>query len=141
VNTLFATTTVIEAGAGLALLCLPSAAAKLLLGAPLQEPAAFTVARVGGAGRLRSVLPAGLARSDTQSSAARGLTTAMVVYNLGVAFILGAAGLRLQPVGVILWPAVVLHTTMTAWCIMTLQYPSVAERPGNLRQQQSHNEL
>ena len=134
VNSLYATTAVIEAGAGLALLCLPSAAAKLLLGAPLQEPAAFTVARVGGAGLFTLGLACWLARSDTQSSAARGLTTAMVVYNLGVALILGAAGLRLQPVGVILWPAVVLHTAMTAWCIMTLRYASIAARPGNLRQ-------
>ena len=92
------------------------------------------MARVGGAGLLTLGIARWLARSDTQSPAARGLTTAMVVYNFGVAFILGAAGLRLQPVGVILWPAAVLHTAMTAWCIVTLQYPSVAERPGNLRQ-------
>jgi hypothetical protein len=134
VNALFVTTAVIEAGAGFALLCLPSAAAKLLLGAPLQEPAAFTVARVSGAGLLTLGIACWLARSDTQSSAARGLTTAMVVYNLGVALILGAVGLRLQPVGVILWPAVVLHTAMTAWCIMSLRYPSIAEKTGNLRQ-------
>jgi hypothetical protein len=123
VNTLFATTAVIEAGAGFALLCLPSAAAKLLLGAPLQEPSAFTVARVGGTGLFTLGLACWLARIDTQSSAARGLTTAMVVYNLGVALILGAVRLRLQPVGVLLWPAVVLHTAMTAWCIMSLRYP------------------
>jgi len=134
VNTLFATTAVIEAGAGLALLCLPSAAAKLLLGAPLQEPAAFTVARVRGAGLFTLGIACWLARSDTQSSAARGLTTAMVVYNLGVALILGAAGLRHSPVGVILWPAVVLHTAMTAWCIMTVRYLSHAEDPENFHQ-------
>ena len=133
VKSLYATTAVIETGAGLALLCLPSAAAKLLLGAPLQEPVAFTVARVGGAGLFTLGIACWLARSDTQSSAARGLTTAMVVYNLGVALILGAAGLRFQPVGVILWPAVVLHTAMTAWCIMTLRNASIAEKPGNLR--------
>ena len=133
-NGLYTTTAVIEAGAGLALLCLPSAAAKLLLGTPLQEPAAFTVARVGGAGLLTLGIACWLARSDTQSSAARGLIIAMVVYNLGVALILGAAGVLSQPVGVILWPAVVLHTAMTAWCIMSLRYPSIAEGPGNLRQ-------
>jgi hypothetical protein len=133
-NTLFATTAVIEAGAGLALLCLPSAAAKLLLGAPLQEPAAFTVARVGGAGLFTLGIACWLARSDTESSAARGLTTAMVIYNLGVAFILGAAGLRLQPVGVILWPAVVLHAAMTAWCITTVLNLKRAEEAENNRQ-------
>lgn len=136
VNTLFATTAVIEAGAGLALLCLPSAAAKILLGAPLQEPSAFTVARIGGAGLLTLGIACWLARSDTQSSAARGLITAMVFYNLGVAFILAAAGLGSQSVGEILWPAVVLHTAMTAWCIwciMSVQHLSYAVEPENLR--------
>ena len=133
-KTLYAATTVIEVGAGLALLCLPSAAAKLLLGTPLQEPSAFVVARVCGAGLLTLGIACWLARSDTQSSAARGLTTAMVIYNLGVALILGAAGLRHPPVGVILWPAVVLHTAMTAWCIMTVRYLSHAEDSENLRQ-------
>ncbi len=58
----------------------------------------------------------------------------MVVYNLGAVCVLAAAGLRSQQVGVILWPAVALHTVMTAWCIMTLRYTSFAERPGNLGQ-------
>ena len=118
----------------MALLCVPSAAAKLLLGAPLQEPAAFTVARVGGAGLLTLGIACWLARSDTQSSAARGLTTAMVVYNLGVALILGAAGLRLEPVGVILWPAVAVHTAMTAWCIMSVRALGGAEEADRLPQ-------
>jgi hypothetical protein len=135
VKSLYATTAAIEGGAGLALLWLPSRAANLLLGAPLQEPSAFTVARVGGAGLLTLGIACWLARSDTQSSAARGLITAMVVYNLGVALILAAAGLRPQRVGIILWPAVVLHTVMTAWCIMDLRYPSIAEKPGNYSQQ------
>lgn len=51
-NTLYATTAVIEAGAGLALLCSPSAATNLLFGTPLEPPAALTVARVGGTGCL-----------------------------------------------------------------------------------------
>ena len=135
VKSLYATTAAIEGGAGLALLCLPSAAANLLLGAPLQQPAAFTVARVGGAGLLTLGIACWLARSDTQSPAARGLITAMVIYNIGVALVLGTAGLRSQSVGIILWPAVVLHTVMAVWCIMSLRSSSIAERPGNFSQQ------
>jgi hypothetical protein len=60
----------------------------------------------------------------------------MVIYNLGVALILGAAGIRSQPVGIVLWPAVSVHVAMTIWCIMSLRYPTIAERPGNLRQKQ-----
>lgn len=115
----------------MALLCLPSAAANLLLGAPLQQPAAFTVARIGGAGLLTLGVACWLARNDAQSPAARGLIAAMVIYNSGVALILGSAGVRSQSVGIILWPAVVLHTVMTAWCIMSLRSSSIAERPGN----------
>ena len=132
-NTLYAATAVIEVGAGLALLCVPSAAAALLLGTPLEAPAAFTVARVGGAGLLTLGVACWLARSDAQSPAARGLVTAMLIYNLGVALILGAAGIGSDRVGVVLWPAVALHTAMTAWCIMSLRNASIAEKPGNLR--------
>jgi hypothetical protein len=134
VNRLYLTTAVIEAGAGLALLCRPSAAAKLLLGTLLEEPSARVVARVGGAGLLTLGVACWLARGDTQSSAARGLLTAMVAYNLVVALVLAAAGLRSQQVGIILWPALVLHTSMTAWCVMSLRHPSIAQRPGNLQQ-------
>ncbi len=134
VNSLYVVTAVIEAGAGLALLCLPSSAAKLLLGTPLLEPSACAVARVGGAGLLTIGVACWLARSDTQSSAARGLVSAMVIYNLAVVLVLGAAGLQFQQVGVILWPAVVLHTVMTAWCIVSLRNPSIADRLGSLQQ-------
>ncbi len=126
----------IEVGAGLALLCAPSAAAALLLGTPLDAPAALTVARVGGAALLTLGVACWLARGDTQSPAARGLVTAMVVYNFGVALILGAAGIQLQPVGIVLWPAVSLHVAMTIWCVMSLRYPTITERPGNLSQKQ-----
>ena len=61
----------------------------------------------------------------------------MVVYNFGVALILGAAGIGYDRVGVALWPAVVLHTAMTAWCIwciVSVQYLTQVEEPENLRQ-------
>ena len=126
-NALYATTAVIEVGAGLALLCLPSAVADVLLGVPLDEPAALTVARVGGAGLLTLGVGCWLARTDTQSPAARGLITAMVIYNFSVAFILGAAGIRSVPVNLVLWPAaVVLHAAMVIWCVTGL----LGWRPG-----------
>jgi hypothetical protein len=128
-------TTVIEAGAGLALLSFPSRAVELLLGAPLESADALTVARVGGTALLTLGAASWLARGDTQSRAARGLVAAMVLYNLGVALVLGAFGIHSERVGIALWPAVVLHTAMTVWCIMSLRYPSFAERLGNLRQQ------
>jgi hypothetical protein len=61
-----------------------------------------------------------LAQRDAPSRAAKGLVAAMVVYNLGAVAFLGAAGVRSQLVGVALWPAVVLHAVMAAWCITTI---------------------
>jgi len=101
VNTLYSTTAVLELGAGLALLCLPSSAVDLLLGAPLETPAALAVARVGGVALLALGLACWLARDDIHSPAARALVTAMVLYNLGVVLILGVAGIRSLPVRIV----------------------------------------
>ena len=121
-NTLYATTAVVELGAGLALLCLPSSAVDLLLGASLEAPAALAVARVGGVALLTLGLACWLARDDIRSPAARALVSAMVLYNLGVVLILGVAGIRSIPSRVVLWPAaVVLHLAMATWCVMSLR--------------------
>ena len=110
-------TAAIELGAGVALLCCPSAAVALLLGSGLDAPAAVALGRVAGAALLALGVACWLARGDGESRAARGVVTAMTVYNLGAVAILGTAGIRLRPVGVALWPAVVLHAAMAVWCI------------------------
>ena len=119
-STLFTATAAIELGAGLALLTCPSVTAVLLVGASLEVSASLTVARVAGAALLALVVACWLARGDAHSRAARGLVAAMVLYNFGVAVILGAAGIRSQAVGIALWPAVMLHAVMTVWCIASL---------------------
>jgi hypothetical protein len=113
-------TAVIEIGAGVALLCCPSATVALLLGSGLDTSAAVTLGRVAGAALLALGVACWLAQYDAQSSAARGSVSAMVLYNLGAVLILSTAGVRSQPVGVALWPAVVLHAAMAVWCIACL---------------------
>src|SRR5271154_3449254 len=113
-NTLFTVTAVIELGAGSALMCCPSATATLLLGVPLDGAAPLTVARVGGAGLLALGVACLLARGDARSRAARALVAAMLLYNIGAVLILGAAGVRLRPVGIVLWPAVANHNGIAA---------------------------
>ena len=113
-------TAVIEVGAGVALLCCPSATVALLLGSGLDTSTGVTLGRVAGAALLALGIACWLARGDAQSCASRGLVSAMVLYNLGAVVILGAAGVQLRPVGVALWPAVVLHAGMTVWCIARL---------------------
>jgi len=94
--------------------------AQVLLGATLDAPAAITVARVAGAALLALGVACWLASYDGQSCAARGVVSAMVLYNLGAAIILGIAGLGSHLVGIGLWPAVVLHAAMTGWCVTSL---------------------
>ena len=113
-------TAIIELGVGLALLSFPSATVALLLGSSLDAPAAVTLGRVAGAALLALGVANWLAQYDEQSCAARGLVSAMVLYNIGAVVILGAAGIRSQPVGIALWPAVVLHAAMTIWCVTRL---------------------
>jgi hypothetical protein len=120
VNRLLKLTALIEAATGFWLIVIPSVVVRLLLGSPLDTPAAVTLGRVAGAALLALGVACWLAQYDAQSCAARGLVSAMVLYNLGTVVILGAAGIRSQPVGIALWPAVVLHAAMTIWCVTSL---------------------
>jgi hypothetical protein len=113
---LLSLTAIIEAVTGLALIVAPSCVVKLMLGSPLETYAAVTVGHIVGAALLALGVAAWLARGDGQGGAARGLVAALMIYNLGVVVIRGAAGIRAQPIGVALWPAVVLHAAMAAWC-------------------------
>jgi len=108
--TLLIVTAVLEAGIGLGLLAVPSVVAEVLLGATLDTPAALLALGV----------TCWLAQYDTQSYAARGVVSAMVLYNLGAVVILGAAGIQSQRAGIGLWPAVILHAVMTVWCVRHL---------------------
>jgi hypothetical protein len=118
---LFVVTAVLEAGAGVALMCAPSETVALLLGAPLDTSAAVAVGRLAGVALLALGVANWLAQHDQASRAARGLVGAMVVYNLGAAVILGMAGLRSPSAGLALWPTVILHAAMTVWCIASLR--------------------
>jgi hypothetical protein len=118
-------TAVIETGAGLALLCCPSATVALLVGgAPLEAPTTWTVARIGGAGLLSLGVACWLARGDSQSHAARGLVAAILLYDVAAVAILAFAGVGFGLHGAALWPAVVLHAVMTVWCVVCLRQKS-----------------
>ena len=111
----------LELGAGLALVCCPSATVELLLGASLEVPATLTVARVGGAGLLALGFACWLARTDTQSRAARGLVAAMLLYDILAAAMLAYASIGYGLDGLALWPDVILHAVMGTWCAVCLR--------------------
>jgi hypothetical protein len=112
-------TAIIEAATGLALIAMPFVVVRLLLGAEISG-AALPLGRVAGVALLALGVACWLASNDTPSSAARGLVSAMLLYNIGATLILGAAGIRSQPVGIALWPAVILHAAMAVWCVVCL---------------------
>jgi hypothetical protein len=119
-KSLLVVTALLEAGVGIGLLAVPPVVTQVLLGATLEAPAALTVARVAGVALLVLGVACWLAQYDTPSCAARGLVTAMVLYNLGAALVLGAAGIQSPVAGIGLWPAVILHAAMTVWCVASL---------------------
>lgn len=124
---LFTLMAVFEMGAGLAFICCPSAIVVLLLGSPLDTPAAVTLGRLAGAALFALGIGCWLARPDVQSRAARGVVTAMVLYNFAAVVILSAAGMRLRPVGIALWPAVVLHAALGVWCVACLRHKAAQD--------------
>ncbi len=126
-NRLLKLTAIIEAATGLALIAVPAIVVRLLLGAEISS-ASIPLGRVAGAALLALGVACWLARDDTQSRATRGLVVAMLIYNIVATAVLAFAGIGLGLLGVVLWPAVVLHAAMAIWCITTLLRTQAAAR-------------
>ncbi len=118
---LLATTAVLEAGTGLGILALPSAVASLMLGSPLDTPAAVAVARIAGVALLALGVACWLARHDELGPSARGLVGAMILYNAGVIAVLVHGAVVVAMAGIALWPTVIAHAAMGVWCITRLR--------------------
>jgi hypothetical protein len=114
-------TAIIEAATGLGLIAVPAFVVRLLLGAEITG-ASISLGRVAGAALLALGVACWFASDDGQNRAARGLGSAMVLYNVGVVLILGAAGFQFRSVGIALWPAVILHAAMSVWCLAALRH-------------------
>jgi hypothetical protein len=114
-------TAVIEIGAGVALMGIPSTAVRLLLDSPLDSPAALILGRVAGAALFALGVACWLAREGGQGSAARGLVAGMLFYNVAVLALLVFAAFGLALHGELLWPATILHGAMAVGCFACLR--------------------
>jgi hypothetical protein len=112
-------TAAVEILTGLGLLGVPSAVARLLLGSSLETPMDLQIARVTGVALLALGAGCWLARADAGRGAV-ALITSMLIYNAGVAVLL-IHGFTDGLVGAALWPAVVLHLVLGAWCVASLR--------------------
>lgn len=112
---------VIECAAGAGALVLPSFAVEILLGTPLDAPVARLIARVAGAALIALGLMCWGARSEAGGRTARGVALAMTFYNISVTGLLVYAGLGAVLSGLGLWPAVIIHVAMTAWCVAAIR--------------------
>jgi hypothetical protein len=121
---LLTVTAALEAATGLALLVRPSLPVALLLGSSLESPAGSIVARMTGAALLSLGVACWRARDG-----ATGMISAMLLYNVATVAILTPAGLGERPSGIALWPVVVIHTAMAAWCALSLR--AGKRRPSN----------
>jgi hypothetical protein len=120
-------TALVETATGLMLLVSPTLVVAFLLGASLDAPAALVVGRIAGAALLSLGVACWLAR-DGLSLALRGLIAAMLLYNCAAAAVLAHAGAVVGFVGVLLWPAVALHSALAVWSGVAAAPTSGGER-------------
>jgi hypothetical protein len=113
-------TAVIEGGAGVLLMAVPSLAATLLFGSPLDTPAGLTAGRSAGAALVALGVTCWLVRNDGQSHAAKGLVGSLALYNAAIVTILLSAGIGLGVSSHGLWPSALVHAAMAVWCVMSL---------------------
>ena len=118
---LFLVTAVVEIATGLALLGLPAVVLASLLGIQAAVEETLVVSRIAGAALLAIGVTSALARDDAHTPAQRGVLVGILTYDVLVALLLVYGGLAVQMAGPALWPAVVLHTLLTIWCILCLR--------------------
>jgi hypothetical protein len=135
-KSLFIVTALIEVGIGVALLVSPALVVPVLIGEPFNAAADSVVGRVAGAALLALGLACWRARDDDDDRfgrAARGLLSAVLLYNVAAAGVLAYAGGVLRLFGIGLWPAVALHTVMAVWCFVSLRSgrPTTHDEPAS----------
>ena len=124
-SSLLMVTALVEASTGVALVSSPPLVARMLLGVSLDEPAALVVGRMAGAALFSLSGACWLARNEGPSRAVRGLVAALLLYNCAAVAVLARAAISETLVGVLMCPALALHTALAVWCIVCVRRGSV----------------
>jgi hypothetical protein len=109
-NILLAVTAAGEAAMGLALLAYPPIVIRLLFGVEITGAAVLI-------GRVTGIALIGLGVACWPNGSARQPLHGMVTYGTLAALYLVSVGIRGQEVGVLLWPAVVVHVVLVVLLI------------------------
>ena len=125
---LMTVTALVETGTGLLLLVWPALVLALLFGWRQVAPETLLIGRVAGAAVISIGVASWPARRDTGSPAQLGVLAGLLTYNVVVTLVLVFAGAVLRMIGIVLWPAVVYHAALAAWCLACLQRRQAAER-------------
>ena len=115
-------TAILEAVTGLGLLVIPSAVVTLLVGVPLDTPAGLVAGRIAGAALIALAVACWQARNGERGSPSTGVVQAMLFYNFAATAVLAYAGTRLELRSRLLWPAILLHLGLGAWCLLNLWF-------------------
>jgi hypothetical protein len=107
----------IEAGAGAAAVLVPRLLVTFLLGPASATPLELVLARFIGVALLALGMACWWAANDPESRAAEGVVKAMLLYNAAAAMLLFYAGTS-RLTGIVLWPAIILHSAMAVWCVL-----------------------
>jgi hypothetical protein len=128
VTPLMTLTALVETGTGLLLLIWPAVVFALLFGWRQAASETLLIGRVAGAGVISVGLGCWPARRDARTPAQLGVLAGVLTYNVLAALLLTFAGLGLKMAGIVLWPAVVYHAALAAWCVACLPRRQPAER-------------
>ncbi len=120
-NRFFIVTAALEAAAGIALLFFPSETVTLILAYTLRSSTALGAAQAGGVVLFVLGLANWLAHYKEKSISAQIVLKVMLFYNIGIALFLGALTIRTGSAGPLLCPAILLHISMSIWCISCLK--------------------
>jgi hypothetical protein len=112
-------TALFEGATGLALIAIPSTIVPILLGIPFSDDNLHVVSGITGAALVSLAIACWMARNNGPQAAL--IVKPMLCYNVIAVLILLYAALGLRLMGMGLWPAIVVHIGLAAWCIVALQ--------------------